>query len=168
MTDRYARPEPLRANHQLSGFDCGDIALNEWLLERAVDNEGRGASRSYVVVREERVVGYYCLAAAAVPRADATGKARRNMPEPVPAMLLGRLAVDRAEQTSGLGRHLVRDAILRSISAAEIVGARILIAHAASARARDFYLGLGFAESPTDPMHVMIVMADAKLSIAAP
>lgn len=165
MRQRYTRPVPITVDYRLDDFDCDDPVLNEWLTRRAIDNESRGSSRTYIACVEGRVVGYYCLAAAAVPRANATGRARRQMPDPIPAFLLGRLAVDRQEQGTGLGRHLVRDALLRCLAAADVIGARMLIAHASNDAARAFYEHLGLEPSPTDPMHLMVTLADARRSV---
>ncbi len=164
----YSRPQPLGDEHDLQGFECGDPALDEWLRKRARSNEKRSASRTYVATKDGRVVGYYCLAAAAIPRSDATGQASRNMPDPIPAVLLGRLAVDRREQGSGLGRHLVRDAIVRTLNASQILGARLLLVHAASESAIAFYSRLGFSTATTDPSHLMITLNDARRALARP
>lgn len=154
-------PERLTADHDLSLFDCGEPELNDWLKRRALRNEGEGASRTYVVPAGQRVVGFYSLANGAVLRGQATGKVRRNMPEPVPVMLIGRLGVDRSHTGQGIGRGMVRDAILRTMQAAEIAGIRAIPVHAKSPAARAFYERLGFASSPIDTMTLMVTVADA-------
>ena len=110
------------------------------------------------------MVGYYALAATSIQRADVTFRAAHGMPQPVPAVLLGRLAVSQKEQGQGLGRYLVRDAILRTLNAAAIVGVRVLLVHAASENVRLFYERLGFEPSPTDPLHLMLLLKDARAS----
>jgi len=156
------RPEPIVDSHDVSGFDCGNPTLNDWLRERALDNERRGATRTFVAARGRRVVGYYSLAVSAVHRREATGRVRRNMPEPIPAMLLARLAVDRTAQSEGLGRHLLRDAMLRTLDAAEIAGIRILLVHAINESAKEWYRQFDFEESPTDPLQLMLLLADLR------
>jgi GNAT superfamily N-acetyltransferase len=119
-----------------------------------------------VVVAGRRVVGYYALAAGAVERAVATGRVRRNMPEPIPVMVLARLAVDRGHQGTGLGSALLRDALLRTLGAADAVGIRAILLHAMTDDAKRFYLRHGFAESPVDPMTMMIPLADVERTLA--
>ena len=160
--ERLRAPERLTADHDVSSFDCGEAELNEWLRRRAIENEEQGGSRTYVACVGLRAVGFYCLANGAVMRAEATGKIRRNMPEPIPVMLIGRLAVDRSYHGHGIGRGMVRDAILRTLQAAEIAGIRAILIHAKSPTARTFYEGLGFAPSPVDSMTLMIAIADAR------
>lgn len=124
-------------------------------------------ARCYVCVDDSRsrVVGYYTLSAVAVEHVELTGKVRRNSPNPIPAVLIGRLAVDVSAQGSGLGRHLVRDAILSTLVAADRIGVRILLVHALHSRAAAFSEGLGFSRSPTDPLHLHLVLADAGKSL---
>jgi GNAT superfamily N-acetyltransferase len=155
-------PERLTSAHDVAAFDCGVLSLDEWLKRRALQNESSRASRTFVVVAGGRVVGYYALATGAIAQAAATGRVRRNMPEPIPVMVLGRLAVDRAYQGGGLGASLLKDALLRTRAAAEIAGIRAVLLHAISEDARRFYLRHGFAESPVDPMTLMISLADVE------
>ena len=156
--------ERIAATHELTEFDCGVPSLNDWLRRRAVRNESDGASRTYVVCTDPgtKVVGYYSLATGAMFRAAAPGKVRRNMPEPIPVMIIGRLAVDRAFQGKGLGRALLRDAILRMLQAARIAGIRAILVHAITEQARQFYLRCGFRHSPLDPMTLMVTVAEAE------
>jgi GNAT superfamily N-acetyltransferase len=155
-------PEPLNASHVLTGFDCGVPSLNQWLLRRAKTNQVSGASRTFVVCDDARVVGYYALASSAIAVASAPGRFRRNMPDPVPVLVLGRLAVSTTHHGLGLGRALFQDAGLRVIQAADAVGIRGMIVHALSEQARGFYLGLGLVESPLDPMILMTTVADLR------
>ena len=153
-------PEKLSGAHDLSGFDCGEPVLNDWLRRRALQNEASGASRTYVVCAGKRVMGYYTLAVGAVTHAEVPGRIKRNMPDPVPVMVLGRLAVDQSVQGRHVGGGLLRDAVLRTVQAAEIAGIRAILVHAISVQARRFYEAHGFIASPVDPMTVMVVVAD--------
>jgi GNAT superfamily N-acetyltransferase len=154
-------PEKLRADHDLSQFDCGEPALDDWLRRRALPNEESGASRTYVVCAGPRVVGYYALAVGAVAHGEAPGRVKRNMPDPVPVMIIGRLAIDRDFQGKKIGPGLLRDAVLRTLQAADIAGVRALLVHAISERARKFYEDCGFIASPVDPLTLMITVAEA-------
>ena len=159
---RLLAPRPIRPDDDVANFDSGNPALDGWLRARALRNEHDDASRTYVVTSGPRVVGYYSLAAAAVPHAGATGRSRRNMPDPIPAMLLARLAVDLGHQGKQLGANLLRDAIRRTLAAADIVGIRVLLVHAADERARRFYEHFDFDASPTDALHLMLLLKDAR------
>lgn len=158
-------PEHLTAQHHVSTFNSGVPELDTWLTRRALHNEASGASRTYVVSAEDRVVGYYALATGAVAQQQATSKVRRNMPEPVPVMVLARLAVDVAYQGRGLGSALLRDALLRTLNAASIAGIRAVLLHAISDDARRFYERAGFSASPVDPMTMMITLADVEKAL---
>ncbi|MGB8010253.1 MAG: GNAT family N-acetyltransferase [Terriglobales bacterium] len=154
-------PEKLRADHDLSDFDCGEPSLDDWLRRRALQNEESGASRTYVVCTGQQVIGYYALAVGAVAHAEAPGRVRRNMPDPVPVMVIGRLAIHKDFQGKKIGPALLRDAVLRTLQAAEIAGVRAILVHAISERARQFYEDCGFTASPMDPMTLMITVAEA-------
>lgn len=158
--DRINAPEHLTESHDLSIFDSGVPVLDDWLKKRALANEEKGASRTYVVTAGGRVVGYYALATGAISAQQATGRIRRNMPDPIPVMILGRLAVDKTFQSKGLGAALLRDAVLRTRQAADIVGVRAMLVHAISAEAKRFYERYGFTESPIDPMTLMLSLGD--------
>ena len=129
-----------------------------------MQNQGSGASRTFVACDDDRIAGYYALAAGAIAPDAATGRFRRNMPDPVPVAVLGRLAIDKAYQGRGLGRALFRDAALRVQVAAESIGIRGMLVHAISEEARAFYLTLGLIESPLEPMTLMTTVADLKLA----
>ncbi len=159
-------PEHLRAGHDLSALDSGVAALNDWLKRRALANEASGASRTYVVSAGGKVIAYYALATGAVTLQTATGRIRRNMPDPIPVMVLGRLAIDQAYQAKGLGRALLRDAVLRTLQAAAIGGIRAILVHAISEDTTRFYERYGFAPSPLDPMTLMITVADANKALS--
>jgi GNAT superfamily N-acetyltransferase len=163
---RLTPPEKLSPDHDLWRFQCGEPTLDDWLRRRALPNEESGASRTYVLCFENRVVGYYALAVGAVTHADAPGRVRRNMPDPVPVMIIGRLAIDQSMQGKSIGPALLRDAVLRTIQAAEIAGIRAILVHAISDRAKRFYEKWGFIPSPVDPMTLMITLAEAQKAIA--
>ena len=157
MALELSPPEPLSALHAVDGFSCGEPVLDEWLKRRALANQASGASRTFVVVSGDgRVVGYYALAVGAVAHADATGAVRRNMLDPIPILVLGRLAVDQSARGIKLGVSLLKDAVMRATAVAENAGVRALLVHALHERARDFYLKYGFAPSPTDALTVML------------
>jgi predicted N-acetyltransferase YhbS len=158
----YSQPRPIHEDDDTSTFDSGERSLDEYLRTRALSNHVQGGSRCFVTCRDGRVVGYYALASASVEHRDLAEKVRRNMPDPVPVILLSRLAIDRKEQGSGLGKNLLRDAIARSVAAAEIVGVRALLVHALHDEARAFYLHFDFEPSPTDPLHLLLLMKDAR------
>ena len=150
-------PQPLAQIHDLSTFDCGEQVLNEWLKRRAFANQVTGASRTFVVVRERnQVLAYYALAAGAVAHANAAGSVRRNMPDPIPVMVLGRLAVDRSCQGKQLGSAMLKDALLRTVSVSENVGIRALLVHVINDAAKQFYIRRGFQPSPATPYTLML------------
>jgi len=160
--EKLSAPEKLRADHNVAEFTSGEPSLDDWLRRRALQNEESGASRTYVVCAgQKRVVGYYALAVGAVAHAGAPGRVKRNMPDPVPVMVLGRLAVDEGFQGQGIGVGLVRDAVLRTLQASDIAGIRAILVHAISERAKRFYEAAGFAPSPVDPMTLMVTVAEA-------
>jgi GNAT superfamily N-acetyltransferase len=150
-------PQPLDTTHQLTAFDCGEPSLDEWLRRRALTNHLSGASRTFVVTDLDGVVrGYYALAAGALAHEMATSAVRRNMPDPVPVMVLARLAVDRRAQGGRVGAALLQDAVLRSQGVARNAGVRALLVHALHERARQFYEHYGFQVSPVHPMTLML------------
>lgn len=159
-------PEPLTEHHVTEGFFCGVDSLDDWLKRRSLKNQVQGASRTFVVCNQTRVVAYYALASGAVAVNEATGKFRRNMPDPIPVVILGRLAVDRSLHGQGFGRALVRDAGMRVIQAASAIGIRGMAVHALSDEAKTFYTSVGFDASPLDPHLLMISLADLAASAA--
>jgi GNAT superfamily N-acetyltransferase len=162
----YKRPEPLGKHHRLDQFQCGEPALDEWLKRHARAAQASDSARVFVTTLEdgETVVGYYALAAAQVAPEDATARALKGQPRarPVPAILLARLAVDQEHQGAGLGRSLVQDVLLRCVEAAEAIGARVLLVHAKHDAAKAWYLQYSFEESPTDPLHLMMLLKDVR------
>jgi GNAT superfamily N-acetyltransferase len=150
-------PQPLTASHHLDEFGCGEPSLDEWLKRRALANQSSGASRTFVVLDDDgRVRGYYALAAGAVSHKAATSSVRRKMPDPVPVMVLGRLAVDRGAQGQQLGAALLQDAVKRAVSVSSNAGVRALLVHALHERAKQFYERYGFQSSPTHPLTFML------------
>jgi GNAT superfamily N-acetyltransferase len=159
-------PELLADQHDLENFASGEGSLDEWLRRRARSNQLSGASRTYVLSEGDRVVGYYALASGAVATDVAPGRFRRNMPDPIPIVILGRLAVDRSWQGRGLGRGLFRDAAQRVAQAADTIGIRGILVHAISEQARDFYLALGFDECPGQPRMLVVTLADLRAALS--
>jgi GNAT superfamily N-acetyltransferase len=159
-------PEPLASHHLLTDFSCGIDALDNWLQRRAFSNQTSGATRTFVTCIDNKVVGYYALASGGINSEAAVGKFRRNMPNPIPVIILARLAIDSSCQGRGLGRALFRDAGLRTDRAADTLGIRGIIVHAISAEAKNFYLALGFNESPIDSMTLMITLNDLRACLA--
>jgi GNAT superfamily N-acetyltransferase len=159
-------PEKLSPAHDLSQFRCGEPELDDWLRRRAPLNEESGASRTYVICIGRQVVGYYALAAGAAAHRGAPGRVRRNMPDPIPVMVIGRLAVDLRFQGRGIGSALLKEAVLRTVHAAEIAGIRAILVHAINESAKRFYEKLGFVASPTNPMTLMITVRAAAHTIA--
>lgn len=160
-------PRPIAVTDALDDFDCGEGTLNLWLKQRALQNEVSGASRTFVVEDEGRIIAYYTLTAGSVAHAVAPGKIRRNMPDPLPVAILGRLAVDKAFQSAGIGRDLLRDAVIRVVRAAETLGIRALLIHALSERARGFYERYGFQRSPFDEMTLMVTLPDLQAAFTS-
>lgn len=165
MSVLLSPPEPLDENHDVDAFDCGEPVLNDWLRRRAQVNQASGASRTYVVCEEKRVVAYYALASGAIVQAGVPGKFRRNMPDPVPVVVLARLAVDRNRQGQGLGRALFRDAVRRVVNAAETIGIRGIVVHAISEKARKFYIALGFDPCPAEAMTLVVTLRDLRAAL---
>ena len=166
----YRRPEPLGSQHRLDQFECGEPALDEWLKRHARAAHASDSARVFVATLEdgETVAGYYALAAAQVAPEEAIARATKGQPRsrPVPAVLLARLAVDRRHQGMGIGRSLLQDVLLRCVEAAGAIGARILLVHAKHDRAKSWYLQYGFEESPTDPLHLQMLMKDVRAFLA--
>lgn len=150
-------PQPLAASHMISEFACVEASLDDWLKRRALINQVSGASRTFVVAdQDNRVCGYYELAAGAVAHQLATGAVRRNMPDPIPVLILARLAVDQRAQGIKLGAGLLQDAVNRAGSVAQNAGVRALVVHALNEKARAFYEYYGFSISPIHPLTLML------------
>ena len=158
-------PEPLTTEHALCGFDSGVASLDDWLRRRALQNQVSGASRTFVVCDTGAVIAYYALAASAVASDAAPGRFRRNMPDPIPVVVLARLAIAVTHQGRGLGRALFQDAANRVIHAAGTIGIRGLLVHAISEDAKAFYVRLGLAPSPHEPLTLMATVVDLKAAV---
>ena len=157
MSLQLSAPQPLTASHLLTGFDCGEMSLNEWLKRRALANQLSGASRTFVVADQDaRVYGYYAMAAGAVSHLQATSGVRRNMPDPIPVIVLARLAVDQRAQGIKLGGALLQDAVNRAVTVSHNAGVRALLVHAIDEQAKQFYEHYGFQQSPLHPMTLML------------
>ena len=144
----------------MDDFECGEAVLDDWIKRRAMANQLSGASRTFVVAdHDNRVCGYYAMAAGAVSHQMATGSVRRNMPDPIPVMVLARLAVDRRAQGMHLGASLLQDAVNRAIAVSHNAGVRALLVHALHDRAKQFYEHYGFQVSPTHPMSLLLRLA---------
>ncbi len=167
---RFSDPELLGPQHVLAGFRSGEASLDAWLRDRARSAAGAGSARTYVVVdaEQERVVGYHALTVASVEHAQVTERTRKGMPRyPIPVVLLARLAVDVSVQREGIGTFLLRDAMARTAAAAGRFGIRALLVHALHDDARAFCLRHGLEPSPTDGMHLMILVKDIRAAIEA-
>lgn len=163
MSLELVAPQPLTSAHHCADFSCGEPVLDEWLKRRALANQVSGASRTFVVTdQEQRVYGYYAIAAGAVSHPLATGGVRRNMPDPVPVVVLARLAVDQRAQGIKLGGSLLQDAVNRAVNVAQNTGVRALLVHALHERAKVFYEYYGFRASPADPLLLMLRLSHAK------
>lgn len=158
-------PQPLADHHVVDAFECGEPSLDDWLKRRASGNQTSGASRTYVVCEDEAVVGYYCLAAGALGHSDAPGAPRRNRPDPIPVMVLGRLAIHKDHHQAGLGTALLRDGLTRTLQAAEIAGVAALLVPAISEEAKRFYRSRGFVESPVKPMTMCLILESARKAL---
>ncbi|MCG5501771.1 GNAT family N-acetyltransferase [Ectothiorhodospira lacustris] len=157
MNTPLSAPQPLTAVHRVGDFSCGEPVLDDWLKRRAMANQQNGASRTFVVVdQDDRIQGYYAMAAGAVAHRLATGAVRRNMPDPVPVLVLARLAVDTHAQGHKLGGAMLQDALRRALVVAQNVGVRALLVHALHDHARQFYEHYGFQPSTLDPLTLML------------
>lgn len=164
MTLKLSTPQPLTANHLLDGFTSGEASLDDWLKRRSLSNQLSGASRTFVVSDQDGCVfGYYAMAAGAVSHQLATSGVRRNMPDPIPVMVLARLAVDHRAQGIKLGAALLQDAVHRAVTVSQNAGVRALLVHAIHERAKQFYMHYGFQESPLHPMTLMLRLNSARL-----
>ena len=152
----YSAPELLNATHHLDDFDCGEEALNSWLKRNALKNQQNQASRTFVICQNNNVVGFYALAAGSVSHQFVSGGLRRNMPDPIPVVVLGRLAIDLAHQGQQLGAALLKDAVLRAGAVSQQVGVKALLVHALNDKAKAFYLNYGFQVSPIDDLVLLL------------
>lgn len=156
-------PEPLAAQHRLEGFDCGNPALNEWLLRHARQAQGSGSAKTFVVADEDRVAAYFSLTVGQVDTLDAPARIRKGMGQyPVPVVILARLAVSTQDQGQGIGSGLLQDAIRRTMLIAEQAGIRAMLTHPIDEAAARFYRRFGFEESPLRELQLLLLLKDAK------
>ena len=159
--------QKLSRDHDLARFDCGKTALNDWLVRYAWQHQQADAAKTYVACRGNRVVGYYSLVASSVRRSDAPERIAKGLANhPIGVILLARLALDHTEKGQGLGKALLKDALVRTAQAAEIVGVRALLVDAIDDEARRFYLHFNFEPSLVDPMHLMLLIKDLRVMLA--
>jgi predicted N-acetyltransferase YhbS len=145
--------EPIAAGHDFTGFNCGRPSLNEWLSARALANHQAGYTHVRVALESGRIIGYYGIASASVVSAGVPRKLRGSQPpNPLPAILIGRFAVDLSAQSRGIGKALFRDALLRSLAVAELIAARVVVIHALDPHAAAFYARYGFIATEGDPL----------------
>lgn len=155
--------EKLTAEHDLTSFECGQPSLDGWLRRWALTNQKHGSAQTYVVYRDGAVVGYYSLAAGTIRPEDAPARVVKGLARhPIPVILLARLAVDQSEQGAGLGRALLKDALLRASAAADIIGARAVVVHALDDEARRFYQRWGFEPTLASEFHLFLLMKDVR------
>ena len=161
-----ARPVPIERAHDTAPFDCGVVALNEYLHKHAFLNHQNRSARTYVALRDTRLVGYYTLAAGSVSRDQVPPRVAQGLGQyPVPVILLARLAVDVSERGRGLGKGLLHDALLRAFQASELVGSRAILTHAKDEAAKAFYLRYDFVPSPVNDLHLYLLMKDVRLIV---
>lgn len=153
-------PEPISSIHSLEDFDCGVLELNTWLQNRAIPNQETGASRTFVIHQEKKVIGYYSLSSGALGLRTAPGRLRRNMPDPIPMIILGRLAVALEYHGYGLGRGLLKDSLLRTLQASHLIGIRGMIVHALNPESKSFYESFGFTPFPNETMTLYVLLKD--------
>ncbi len=161
-------PAAITADHELAEFDSGEASLDDWLKKRAFKNHAAGASRCFVLCSGKTVIGYYSLSAGAISHEAAPKGMRRNMPDPLPVLLLGRLAIDRRYHNQSLGSGLLRDAMLRALNVAGDAGVFAILVHALHDQARQFYLSRGFVQSPLQPMTLIMTLETARSILTEP
>lgn len=163
---KLSLPEPISSDHLVDDFDCGELSLDRWLKKRALKNQASDASRCFVICDGRSVIGYYSLSAGGISHEAAPKAMRRNMPDPLPVLLIGRLAIDKKYHNQGLGRALLRDAMLRAVHIASDTGVFAIMVHALSEQAKRFYLSSGFVESPLQPMTLIMTLATVRAVFA--
>jgi GNAT superfamily N-acetyltransferase len=156
----YSGPTLLAGEHRLEGFDCGESALNDWFTRRALGNQEAGTSRTWVVIDKptRMVVAYYASSTASVMRAAAPRRIARDQPADLPAILLGRMAVDSRHRGKGLGVAMLKHFMAKAVEVSEKIGVRLVLVHAKDEQAKDFYRHHGFIESQIDPLTLMVML----------
>lgn len=166
--EKLSAPVLLAKTHQVAGFSCGKPPLDEFLVKYALQNQASGGARTYVLLRKDRVIGYYSLAPASVSPDCAPDRVVKGQGRyPVPVILMARFAIDSGEQGKGLGKALFRDALRRSLGGADAIGGRAFLVHAKDEEARTFYRKFGMEESPTNPLHLFLLFKDIRRSLEA-
>ncbi len=161
-------PAKLTADHIVDDFDCGYSVLNNWLYRYALQNQQSNAAMTFVVCRQNRVVGYYSLAVGAVHHEVVPARIKKGLARyPIPIMVLARLAVDLRDQGHGIGKGLLKDAVLRTLQAAKFAGIRAIFVNAKDEKARRFYERFDFEPSPVDPLKLMLLIKDAEKTFKA-
>jgi GNAT superfamily N-acetyltransferase len=162
-----SKVEPISESHDLSRFDCGTHeSLNDWLKRFALTNQKNESARTYVVHRDGAVVGYYSISAGSVSVEESPARIAKGLARhPIPVILLARLAVDKNEKGTGLGKALLKDALARIAHAADIVGARAVLVHAIDEPARKFYEHFDFEPSPVHELQLMLLMKDLRKAL---
>lgn len=155
---KITEPTGLTLEYDISSFDCGHDALNDWLQEKAIKNEREDASRCFFICDDNKVIGYYAFSTGSIEQKDMPGGLKRNMPNPIPVLVLGRLAIDKKYQGQSFGKHLLKDGLLRSIAVSEHVAFKALMVHAIDEKAKEYYMNFGFFESPTNDLTVFLPM----------
>jgi GNAT superfamily N-acetyltransferase len=167
LSAAYESVRKLAPADSTEGFDCGQLPLNQFLQRYALVNQKANSSQTYVSCLGAEVVGFYSLAVGSVDPEDAPARVMKGLARhPVPVMILARLAVDRDHQGKGLGKALLKDALLRTAQAADIAGIRCLLVHAKDEAARQWYESWEFDPSPTDPYHLFLMLKDLKALLA--
>jgi GNAT superfamily N-acetyltransferase len=164
----FHKPVALEAWHRAENFQCGVLSLDDWLRKHALQSHRSGGPRVFVTTETDPdIVGYYALAAGAVMSRDSSARLVRGLAanQPVPVVLLGRLALDARHQGRHLGRSLLLDAMMRVLQAGELIGIRALLVHAIDERAREWYAQFGFERSPTHPLHLLLLIKDLRASV---
>lgn len=161
---KYSSPQRITIDHIVKDFDCGESSLNDWLKKRALKNEQSDASRTYVVCCESAVVAYYALHLGEIRHVDAVRNIKRNMPDPIPAIVLGRLAVDINHQGKGLAKGLMKDMFLRAIQVSDLAGTKAVLVKALNENVTAFYQSFGFVQSKTDPFLLMKAINEVRAS----
>jgi GNAT superfamily N-acetyltransferase len=164
-TINYSPPQRIKPEHQLDDFDCNEPSLNDWLKKRALKNDLQDASRTYVVCCDDRVVAYYSLHLGCIKHSEAMGKIKRNMPDPIPAIVLGRLAVDVLHQGKGIAKALIKDMFLRALQVSELAGTKAVLVKALNENVTLFYQSFGFVLSKTDPLLLMKAISEVRASL---
>ena len=155
--------EKLRREHAVEAFDCGHAELNRFLQQHALQNQQGGGAQTYVGLVNSTVVGYYALAVGSVEQEAAPERVKKGLAKhAIPILLLARLAADRHWQKRGIGAALVKDAVLRTLQAADIAGIRALVVHAKDDAVKGFYQRFDFIPSPTDPLHLFVLLKDLR------